>query len=89
MARAKIRLDSRQMSALLKSQQMRPPLEQIAEKWAARARSTAPVDSGEYRDSITVVEDTTDRAVARVVARSRKSSLVEARTGNLKRAMGR
>jgi hypothetical protein len=89
MAGVKIVLNSGDMGKLLKSEQMRPALRAIAEGWAARARATAPVDTGAYRDSIQVVDDTTDRAVARVVAQDRKAPIVEYRTGNLKRAMGR
>lgn len=89
MARPKIDLNSREMGKLLQAEQMRPALREIAEGWAARARATAPVDTGAYRDSIEVVDDTTDRAVARVVAQDRKAPIVEYRTGNLKRAMGR
>jgi len=87
MAGVQIKLDSRGMEALLKSDQMRPPLRAVAERVAATARSTAPVDSGEYRDSITVVSATTDRAVERVVATAPHGLLVEAKTSNLKRAM--
>lgn len=89
MARAKLKLNSGQMAALLKSDQLRPPVRAEAEKIAARARATAPVDSGEYRNSITVVSDTTDRVVERVVAQDDKAAVIEARTGNLKRALGR
>lgn len=89
MAGLKIKLNHAEMAKLLKSDQMRPPLKAIAEKTASRARSSAPVDTGAYRDSIDVESDTTDRAVERVVAHDHKSSLIESRTGNLKRALGK
>lgn len=87
MARAKVRLISRGMKYLLRDPGVARDLERRAEQVAATARSSAPVDTGEYRDSITVVSETTDRAVARVVARDRKSHAIESRTGNLARAL--
>lgn len=89
MARPKIKLNSGQMARLLKSDQLRPPLRAVAQAAAARARASAPVDTGEYRNSIRVESDTTDRAVERVVAHDDKATVIEARTGNLKRALGR
>ena len=88
MAGPRIKLNSREIEKFLKSDQVRPSLRDIAEGWASTARRTAPVDTGEYRDSIDVVEDTTDRAVARVITRAPHGLIVESRTGNLKRAMG-
>jgi hypothetical protein len=89
MARTDIRLNHGQMARLLKSDQLRPGLRAVAEKAAARARASAPVESGEYRAGIRVVSDTTDRAVERVVATAPHSALIESQTGNLKRALGR
>ena len=88
MAKPRIKLNSREFEAFLKSSQVRPLLRDVAERVAARARATAPVDTGAYRDGIVVRDDTTDRAVARVVSTDRKTPLIEARTGNLKRAFG-
>lgn len=87
MAGVRIKLDSRGMGAVLKSDEMRPPLRAVAERWAETARSTAPVDTGEYRDSIKVISATTDRAVERVITTAPHGLLVETKTGNLKRAM--
>jgi hypothetical protein len=89
MAATRIKLNSGQMAALLKSGQVRAPLREIAQGVAAAARSGAPVDTGEYRNSIQVDSATTDRAVERVVAHDDKASAIESRTGNLKRALGR
>lgn len=88
MARPRIVLDHSGMADVLRSDEVRAPLREIAEQTAARARSGAPVDSGEYADKIHVDSVTTDRAVERVVASARHSIVVEARTGNLKRALG-
>jgi len=83
-----IRTNRSEIARLLRSDQFRPALRQIAEEKADRARSTAPVDSGEYKGSIDVESDTTDRAAERVVAHARHAAVVEAKTGNLKRALG-
>lgn len=89
MVRRDVSLNSSGMRKLLLSDQIRPPLREVAERIASEARRTAPVDTGAYRDGIDVEDATTDRAVARVVSRDRKTPIVEAKTGNLKRAMGK
>jgi Bacteriophage HK97-gp10, putative tail-component len=76
------------MAALLKSDPVRALIRDEAEKVADRARSSAPVASGDYRDSIRVESATTDRAVERVIATAPHSHIVEAKTGNLARALG-
>lgn len=54
------------------------------------ARADAPVDSGEYRDSIHVeVEQTRDGVVAIVIADVRHAMIVESREGTLARALGK
>jgi hypothetical protein len=58
-----------------------------AESIAARARSTAPVDSGEYREGIKVRMKQQKRSVALVVGEDPKTLLIEAKTGNLVRAL--
>ena len=59
-----------------------------AESVAARARATAPVDTGEYRDSISVrIRSAATRNVALVVADDEKAMLIESKTGNLARAL--
>ena len=64
----------------------------LAEKVADIARSSAPVDSGAYKNSIRVESDRRfgedDFAHARVVAQAGEyAAFVEARTGNLLRAL--
>lgn len=88
-----IRWDRRGMNEAFTSSAMTAAVHGVAEQIAARARSSAPIESGEYRDSIGVRDDewSNGRAsMARsfVVATARHSMLVEARTGNLKRALG-
>lgn len=87
MARPKVKLNSRGVESLLGAPGVRAACREQAEAAAARARSTAPVATGAYRDSIHVVSDTTDRAVERVVADVPHAMLVEANTGNLARAL--
>lgn len=80
--------NSKAAEELLKSAAVRAMLKQRAEAVAARARASAPVDTGDYRNSIAVESATTDRAVERVVARDRKALIIESKTGNLVRALG-
>lgn len=75
---------------LAKSARVRAIVVDAAEEVAAGARAAAPVDTGAYRDSIHVeVEETPHRVLARVVASDEKSMIIEARTGNLARALQR
>lgn len=74
-------------------------LRDVFEQWArtdgerrmqqvlAKAEASAPVDTGAYRDSLHIEHVTTDRAVVRVVAGTDHAWIVEARTGNLARAL--
>lgn len=85
---AKVKLRSAGVREILTSSATRSLLTDKAEATLARAKSSAPVASGEYRDSLQIVQDTTDRAVARVVATAAHGMVVEADTGNLARALG-
>lgn len=62
-------------------------LQKIAEEKVARAKGSAPVESGAYRDSIHVETLRTDRMVKRVVADVSYAADVEANTGNLGRSL--
>lgn len=73
-----------------KSAGVRAEVVDAAEKIAADARATAPVDSREYRNSIhVVVTETENRVVATVIANAPHSMLVESRFGTLAQATGR
>lgn len=62
-------------------------LRRRADRIADAARASAPVLTGEYRDSIHVEEEVVDgKAVARVVASSDHAIYVEAETGNMTRS---
>lgn len=59
-----------------------------AESAAGIARSTAPVDTGSYRDQIRVeTRESRYRRVYRVVGNDPKTLLIESKTGNLARAL--
>lgn len=83
-----VQLISSGMHDLLHDKGVERDLRRRAERVAARARSTAPVLTGAYRDSITVETSSPhDRVVARVIAKDEKSHVIESRTGNLSRAL--
>lgn len=88
MARPVIRVDSKGVRELLSDPGVRRHLAGLADQVERAAEASAPVASGEYRESIHRVSATTDRAVERVVATAPHAMLVEARTGNLARALG-
>ncbi len=85
MARPRVKLNSAGIRAILGDPSGH--LRGLAERVLAAAQANAPVESGEYRASLHVEQVTTDRAVARVVANAPHALAVEARTGNLARAL--
>jgi len=84
---ARVKLNHGGMAALLKSDEVRAMLTGKAEAVLASAQASAPVVTGNYRASLEIAQDTTDRAVVRVVARAPHSHLVEANHGTLARAL--
>ena len=83
-----VKLDSDGIADLLQSAGVREELRTRAERVLSAARSAAPIDSGDYRESLHIVEEThTDRDVVKVVAEIRYGAAVEAATGNLARAL--
>lgn len=87
MARPKVRLNHSGVADLLKDSGVRAELTRRMERVKQEAVSSAPVASGDYRDSIHIEQDTTDRAAVRVVAGTDHALVVEARTGTLARAL--
>lgn len=84
-----VRLNSATMRSLLDGGYgMAEALREDAQKVLARARSIAPVDTGEYRDSIHIEDDHTDRMVVRIVADDRKAPIIEHNHAVLARALG-
>ena len=87
MADIKVKLNSRGMGALLKSSDVRAGLTDRAERVLSAAKASAPVASGAYRDSLHIVQVTTDRAVVRVASNAPHAFVVEANTGCLARSL--
>lgn len=59
-----------------------------AERALGTAKTTAPVDSGDYRNRLGLERrQSRFRGVWRVVGRDKKTLLIEAKTGNLARAL--
>lgn len=59
-----------------------------ADKVAAKAKASAPRDTGAYANSIhVVIEDHPTRVTAQVVASDPKALLIESLTGNMARAV--
>lgn len=87
MASVRFRLKSSGMQDLLTSSEVRDDLTDRAARVLSAAKSSAPVASGTYRDSLRIVQDTTDRAVVRVVSDVEYAPAVQAKTGNLSRAL--
>lgn len=77
----------RPFAQILTSGEVRALCTDRAARALAAAKSSAPVDSGAYRASLHLEQATTDRAVTRVVADVDYALVIEARTGNLSRAL--
>lgn len=87
MARARVKLNHAGMRGILNSAEARADLTRRAQRVLAAARGSAPVVTGRYRDSLQIIQSTTDRAVVRVAATAPHAHLVERRHGVLARAM--
>ncbi|UOE45474.1 HK97 gp10 family phage protein [Agromyces larvae] len=66
---------------------VRGVVDAAAERVAATARANAPVDTGQYRNSIRTTGKMQRRYVGLVVAGDDKAMVIESRTGNLARAL--
>jgi hypothetical protein len=86
-AKSRVTLNHAGARELLNDPGVRAFLADVADRVAAEAIRTAPVATGNYRDSIHRESVTTDRAVERVVASAPHAHLVEAKSGNLARAL--
>lgn len=89
MAKARIKLNSAGIQSYLDGGGgVDAMLQAEAETRAERARANAPVgDTGNYRDSIHVETDHTDRMVKRVVADVPYAMVVEANHGTMARSL--
>lgn len=82
-----VRLISAGVRELLNDAGVRADLTRRMGRVLSAAKEGAAVESGAHRDSMRLEQGTTDRAVVRVVADTDHSLLVEARTGNMARAL--
>ncbi len=62
-------------------------VDEATNRVAETARSTAPVESGDYRDGIVTASKFQRRYVGLVIGTDPKTMLIESRTGNLARAL--
>lgn len=73
---------------IMKSAGVEALVKDAAERVLVTARRTAPVDTGAYRDGLAIDRKLAQyRVVYRVVGHDAKTVLVEAKTGNLARAL--
>jgi hypothetical protein len=84
---ARVRLKSSGMAALLKSGDVRAFVTERAERVLAAAQADPHDDTGAYEAGLHIEQDTTDRAVVRVVSGDRKGHILEANYGILARSL--
>lgn len=87
MSLAKFTFKGSGVEEILNSSDTRSLLTDKAESVLSAAQSSAPVSSGDYQRSLHLEQDSTDRAVVRVVADVPYAAVVEANTGNLARSL--
>ena len=83
----RVRMNSGGAQALLNSGSVRAKLTELAGGVLSAARSSAPVATGAYRNSLHIEQDSTDRVAVRVVADVDHAWIVEADHGVLARAL--
>jgi hypothetical protein len=87
MAKVKVKLNSAGMAELLKSKEVGAEMHRRMQSALAAAEASAPRDTGAYAASLVLIDDVTDRAVCRLASTVDHGMDVEARTGNLARAL--
>lgn len=84
----RVKMNSAGIKELLNSPGVRAELTKHAGAVLSEAQANAPVgETGDYMASLHIKQDTTDRAVVRVGSDVAYARVVEARTGNLSRAL--
>lgn len=78
--------DDAGMDELARSPEIAAVVMKVTEQIADTARSTAPVNSGDYKESIKTRLKYQERAVGLVYSDDPKALVIEATTGNLARA---
>jgi hypothetical protein len=86
--RTRIEINHAAMAELLKSEAVERILTGPAQAVMQRAITSAPVATGEYRDSIQLKVVRTDRVVVQVIATAAHSHALESKLGILARALG-
>lgn len=84
---ARVKLNSPGIAALLKSSDVRSELTTRAERVLSAAQADPHDDTLAYENGLRIEQDTTDRAVVRVVSGDRKGHILEANYGILSRAL--
>lgn len=87
MAKVDIKLNHGGMEEMLQSSGVREFITERAERVLAAAQADPHDDTGEYEAGLHIEQDTTDRAVVRVVSGDFKGHILEARYGILARAL--
>ncbi|MBA3781011.1 MAG: hypothetical protein H0X12_04050 [Nocardioides sp.] len=87
MARTRVTLKSSGMAELLRSADVRAALTERAERVLSAAQADPHDDTGDYEAGLHIEQDTTDRAVVRVVSGDFKGHILEAEYGILARAL--
>ena len=83
----RVKVDTAGIGKLLHSNELRGELTRRMNRVLDQAKATAPVVSGDFKDSMHLEQATTDRAVVRVVADSPDAQWAEAHSGTLARAL--
>ena len=84
----RVRLISKGMQELLNDEGVRAELEHRASRVLSAAITAAPSRTGDYKASLHIIHGTTDRAAVAVGSDDPGALAIEARTGNLARALG-
>jgi hypothetical protein len=87
-ARTTVDFNPKFFDEIMKSAKVEALTTELADEVLAVAKHTAPVDSGDYRAGLhKETRETQYRTVVRVVGDDPKTLLIEAKTGNLARAL--
>ncbi len=84
----RVEFNPRFFESVLREPKVEALVDAAADRALARAKASAPVDSGDYRDGLHIEHhESRYRRAARVVGSDEKTMLLESRTGNLARAL--
>lgn len=87
-ARVEVTFNQRFFDEIMRSAGVQSLQKQVADRVLARAKATAPYNTGDYRDGLRIRKaERRYRTAYLVEGTDRKTLLVEAKTGNLARAL--